>query len=741
MNRNVLDNPRVNAAGSFASSFMDFDALNLTLEQQLFDGKGGIEFAYDEQEYFNKRNSAYGDWFGLNVDINEYLPNDQPNPNVGRIHGHAETEQRENKWNRESQRTTAFYELDFTENEGWMSNLGSHLFTGLWNEQTIDYVNLDRRGRWDDGITNPASRTARDIMGGGLISRSGSRATLLKIYVSDDIRGLSSFDDVRIQAPKGRHPAADEEFFIMWNDRDGADPDNPFEPQGPLVNPAGGADPATYDPRSGLDPMFYNSFIHRDLIVQVGSLTKQVIDSQALAWQGRWLDGHVVSLVGWREDESVTRAKKGFGRDDKGFPLPEQFQFGDPDPKIKGNTGTRSLVAHIPEEWIGDWMGVSLHYNESDSFQPTSTARNVRGEIIPPPTATTEEVGVTFEFLEGALSLRISKYDMVVSDYDPAGGLDRLVSEFGEGLSEKNWAQQWIKGNDFDTIIAHSDNIPGGSSGNFTSYAQIIDAFANADPFRSLNNRRYEPALPDPAAVLTVDRINGKTATREFVSEGTEIELIGNITPNWRIALSGGEQETITSNTAPVALAAAREYQQNLMSAGLWNLQAQPSLINPDEPLTVGLDFENQILASLLNAVARDGTVSGEQVKWRWNVISAYDFLEGPLKGVGVGGVYRWQDEVSIGYAKTLHPATGAIIDDISKPFFGESEYWFDLFAYYSRPFFFWSDKVRWKIQLNIRNAYGTDDYIPVRRNPDGEISVVRNPPPKDIFLTNTFSF
>lgn len=733
MNRNVLDNTSVNAAGSMASSFMDFDALNVTLEQQLFDGKGGIELAFDEQSYFNKRRAVYGDWFGLNVDIMAYLPNDQPNPNVGRVHGHAETEQRENFWDRESQRATAFYEFDFTENEGLMSHLGTHILTGLWNEQTIDFLDLDRRGRWDDGITNPSPRTARDVLGGQPLGRGGGRATLLKIYVSDDLRGLSSFDDVRIRAPKGIFPGTDEEFLIMWQDRPGQDPTNLVEQQGAFPNPAGVPDPANWVVGEG-DPMYYNNFTHRDVISQVGAVTKQVIDSQSLAWQGRWLGGHVVSLVGWREDKSVTRSQFGQGNDSAGHPLPEQYKVGDPDPAIKGNTTTKSLVAHIPREWIGgDAVGVSLHYNESESFSPRATGRNVRGEILAPPNATTEEFGVTFEFLDRALSLRISKYDMVVSDYTNAGGLDRLVSEFGNGLSEFNWASAWREGFEFEEII------PGGA-GNFTSYAQVIEAFANADPVRHLNNRRYVPALPAEFAIFTVDRINGKTATHEFTSDGTEIELIGNITQNWRLSMNVGEQETITSNTAPVALAVAREYQQNLISAGLWDLPSSP-MAETLGGTTVGLVFESDVLASLLNAAARDGTVAGEQVKWRYNITSAYDFLEGPLKGVGVGGAYRWQDRVAIGYEKTFHAETGALIDDINKPFLGESENWFDLFAYYERPFFWWSDKVDWKIQLNVRNAFGTDDYIPVRRNPDGLIAVVRNPPPQDIFLSNTFSF
>ena len=46
-----------------------------------------------------------------------------------------------------------------------------------------------------------------------------------------------------------------------------------------------------------------------------------------------------------------------------------------------------------------------------------------------------------------------------------------------------------------------------------------------------------------------------------------------------------------------------------------------------------------------------------------------------------------------------------------------------------------------WKVQLNVRNAFGDDDYIPVLANPDGQVAVFRNRNPKEFFLTNTFSF
>mgnify|MGYP003318396487 CR=1 FL=1 len=62
----------------------------------------------------------------------------------------------------------------------------------------------------------------------------------------------------------------------------------------------------------------------------------------------------------------------------------------------------------------------------------------------------------------------------------------------------------------------------------------------------------------------------------------------------------------------------------------------------------------------------------------------------------------------------------------------------FDVWFSYRRQL---NDKMDWKVQLNVRNAFGDDDYIPVLANPDGQVAVFRNPNPKEFFLTNTFSF
>ena len=154
----------------------------------------------------------------------------------------------------------------------------------------------NNRNRWNTADTNNDydGRTVRDIFAGGLRSRSGAFSVLLRYYLSDDLRGVSSFEYVRLtEYTRARIPDDNTDWLIGWQDIRGADPNFPDVPQGPIPNPATIADPANYQGGQGLgDPLYYNNFKNTDITVQVGARNRQVIESQALAWQDRIAAGY-----------------------------------------------------------------------------------------------------------------------------------------------------------------------------------------------------------------------------------------------------------------------------------------------------------------------------------------------------------------------------------------------------------------------------------------------------------------
>ncbi len=129
----------------------------------------------------------------------------------------------------------------------------------------------------------------------------------------------------------------------------------------------------------------------------------------------------------------------------------------------------------------------------------------------------------------------------------------------------------------------------------------------------------------------------------------------------------------------------------------------------------------------------QEGAAAPEIRKWRYNFVTNCSFREGRFKGVGVGGGNRWQDKVIIGY-----PVSAGGSFDLVKPYFGPAEDGIDLWTGYERKL---NERLTWKLQLNVRNAFARDGLIPVSIQPGGRTwASVRVEPNQEWFVTNTIS-
>jgi hypothetical protein len=713
----ILDNEKLLWTGKTNHVEHDFDARNFSLEQSLFNGKGGIEIVYDSQMYEREASLPFDSFSGgqgdLRIDISSHLTNDQPNPNVGRVLGWGGHDPVYASTSRESVRATAFYELDFTEKEGLFGHLGRHVFTGLYNKQTIDRLDRSYRMIWDDVTSYKA---ASDIFTGN--QTHGRRRMWHYNYLTESLVN-SKLSDVKITSYiTPRLPQHGDTYTLSWQDH----PKPTYNPEGVNIP----ADPTTYVPGTG-DPSYYDTFRANKQITS-GYRNEQIITSEALSWQSKWLNDNVVGLIGWRTDESINTGQASVGKDANGVPLLSQQELSDSSEIAEGSTMTKSLVLHLPVK-LGS-TSFSAHYNTSENFSPAATRRNVRGTILPSPLGETEEVGIGVEFLDGAISLRISKYEMT-SDYVDAnlgGAINPILSPLGAvrwGLMQSDGAS-WQEV--YDIMYDDRNRFP--DAKHFNSYDELFTAITNYLPtdIAALLNRTY-----DADGAFNYDRILGVAATRSFTSEGTEVELIGNVTNNWRLVLNIGQQETITAGTAPMLNEVANLVVEGYKREGLWGHQDAPD--NDADP-TFGSRFNGSTLIPIAKARAADGTVSLEQREWRINFATNYDFTEGTLKGFGIGGSYRYQSEVATGYENSVN-ADGIVLPVLTSPHWGPDSWNGDLWVSYKRPL---TDKIDWKLQLNVRNLLGDDDLIPVVTNPDGRVAAYRNSNPRDMFVTSTFS-
>ncbi|MDA0349804.1 MAG: TonB-dependent receptor plug domain-containing protein [Verrucomicrobia bacterium] len=704
----VLDNRKLSLFGNLNHTNQEFSANNLALEQSFFNGKAGIELAYDKQRHnnyaklpFDQDTAGNGGALDLWVDMNSHLSNGEANPNVGKVAIRTRgSPRRYNQVDREAKRATAFVDFDLTQRDGWTSWLGRHVFTGLYNEQEIEHNRRDRASTWTDA--SPATDVANILFA----NKTQGRIFVPGVYYLTDSlldSSIQSFSDVRFtQAVTSPTPMAGEVYRMSYN--------IPRTPQ--LITNADG--------QIG----FIDDFQIEDTL-WIGNRTMQNIESQAVSWQSYFWDGNIVGLLGWRKDKSdnFELASPTTVRLPNGEVDEASLILGDkPSLSVEGETITKSILAHMPFELPGG-TEISFHYNESENFAPSGVRRDALNTVLPNPTGTTEEYGVTFEFLDRRLSARLNWYE-TTSDYSTAdvGGASGGAS-YWIGIMGGFW---------------HTDAELSGfpieqATSKFNSYQEVYDAIESIIPpeLWKVYNIQLGPSGS------TIESIKGLSATESFISEGVELELAGAINDNWNVFLNISKQESTRSNIANAAFELAQTIAEKAKAANLWDLKQSPSV---GDAVTGGVAFTNNTLIPLAGAKTRENTVALEQRKWRANLITTYNFNDRGdwLSGIGLGGALRWQDAAATGYELDIN-SDGLQVPDLNNPFFGPAELNGDLWVNYRCKLM--DGKIDWKIQLNIRNLIGDQDMVPVVTNPDGIVAVTRNPPSKEVFLSNTFSF
>ena len=721
MDRNILDYENMLISGNSGGVEQDFDVQNFSFDQGFLNGKAGLELVYDRQNYHNFEDLAYDEQaVDVNIDVSEYLSNDQPNPNLGKAFiDTGGINSSEEEVDREAFRATAFYDLDFRDKEGWLGHLGRHVFTGFYSDQTIDTTRKNYDHRWINA--SPSTDVRTSILNHPL--NGGRRRIHTVNYLTDSLLdpSIKSAADVRItQYLTSPVPRDGDTYLQSYN----------FLRPGASVNP---------NPRTPGDPSFYDEFtVHKTNTN--GSIDQRKIESKAISWQSFLFGGNLVGLVGWRTDENVEFEQIGNALlpdgEFEGEFDPANYQLeSEPAAIVKGDTLTKSLVGHFPEDLLFQLPGdtdLSVHYNESENFSPEAIRRNIFGKVLPAPTGSTKEYGFTLELLDRKLAIRVNWFEMASSSIDapfnPAG------------LINQSYAQRWKfveqQGIPLDDVLQQSKNdSPNADFSKVTSYEYIQEAIRTRFPseIQSLINFRF----PDPNSDISeIDPIVGLSATQEFVSEGFEVDVVGNLTDNWRVALNIGQQETITSNIAPDFGPVAAIVEANLRSSQVWDLQAGPDV---DGVQTIGRTTQRDAIFPYVAAKAKEGTISQEQREWRINFTTNYVFGKDTfLRGFGVGGAIRYQSKIAAGYPLILNEGLNQV-PVVDSPFFGPAQTNGDLWASYNRPIM--DGKYHWKIQLNARNAIGDNSAIPVLFNPDGALTIIRMPNPREVFLTNTISF
>ncbi len=469
---------------------------------------------------------------------------------------------------------------------------------------------------------------------------------------------------------------------------------------------------------------------------------------------------------------------------------------------FKDHSTAGGVVVHL-NKLIGDSplpVNVSLTYNKSNNFQVTDTRRNVYGTPLANPTGATKEYGVLLSTKDNKYSLRVTKYETTVTGASTPLDLGGLAGTITQGIKFRNVFLYRMAGYTWDT--REQTNMTAGQryfwtpayinsagrpvadlNGNPTPVPSgaTLETQAQADAHRDASIRAwntiqttlaargffsawgYNPTTPSaltdratyeatlnggttPAAQYLPDFANtvynygfttpsGLTVTSDTTSKGYEFEFTANPTRNLRIMVNGARQQATRNNVGGPILDELVSYMDQQMAGVAGDMrQFNGNYVPNNEVRQNWANWRGQYTLLKL----QEGSAASELRKWRWNVIANYTFDEGFMKGVGLGGAYRWQDKVVIGYP-VIPGTAGQASFDLSKPFYGPSEDGIDLWVSYTRKL---TNKINWRIQANVRNAFADEGLIPVSVQPDGRTwASVRVKPVQEWFVTNTFMF
>jgi len=531
----------------------------------------------------------------------------------------------------------------------------------------------------------------------------------------------------------------------------------------------------------------YNNGEDNTLITGANKTFRETL-SDSGSYQGYFWNGAVVATLGWRYDEVKTKSvtaqkvpsnRQVFNLDPGVYKLPDAYS---PSSILKGHSKSGGTVIHLNQFLPHDFLPVNLSvsYNESSNFQVTSLRTDVYGNAIGNPAGHTRDYGVRISTKNDKLSFAVVKYTTgLTNGTSTLANAGTVGSVVATGLTWRNIFLYQMGGYDWGSRNQPSyrntwtNAFAVGSTNVLSPTTPYTQAQADADEDKAIdtwntiqkdlaakgffkawnftplsdnalvNRTTYagNPAgyAPDPNTIANYSASSSSFAvTSDTQSKGYELELTANPTPDWRISFGAAKTTATENNVGGPSLTDYMSY----ISSKLTNADGSPT---PAGALPryggYGSAIYPSIWAPFLSNYTllklNEGSDVPELRRWSYNFVTNYSFRHGFIKGLGVGGAYRWQDKVVIGYPVL---GGGSIASyDLTKPYYGPAEDAVDLWVSYKHKI---AKKLEWSIQLNVYNVGKSEKLIPISVEPDGKTwASARISPVQEWQLSNTLSF
>lgn len=787
--RSIFDffNKLIDGRNSY--QWQKWHASNLAVSQTFFDDRLGFEFVYDMQRYQDgaRRFLGNSDTYRLAIDINSTLADGSDNPDFGRPYVANSAEQNNSQaWiDRDSARFTVNGELraeDFLGKNRLSNILGRHVFTGLISEDK----KVQRVSSW---ATSAATADFPALFGAPLSLTAHFRSYDYIAYLGPTLKNASSAKGANLSAVnsivKAPESAAVRYFDDKWAKGTAPTDPNYVNPAAPFTytNGAGASvtstqseNPANYGGWKSVPVRFLNADSgDRDALITNDTKTQTIIKSKSATWQGYFLDGAFVPVFGIRRDE-VTNLS-GSGKADVLGIVNQDYQY---DQKSRNFTAGESkswgAVLHLPKSWSEKLPGgtdIGVFYNRSSNFKADAPRGDLFGNQIANPLGKTKEYGFTISTLHDKVSLKVDWYETHVANATLTGASlgnngyflwavpvwgTAFVVNADQGLKGNNannsWAWNYAASDNGETALPGTpafDNNPSTikekaaidawrqlpvEQSFFNAYGNEV-ALINVAALRAGNWTAADPIWNQkfdnqPTGSGLVGFSGGPQISVDTVSKGQEYELSAQPTKNWNISVNLSKTFASREAVAPTIVSYI-DAMTKFLAGPAGDIRLWGSASNP-----LRGEWNNNVVVPYNVLLAQRGSNVPEIPPWKANAVTNYTFDHGPLKGVWVGGGYRWEDKRILGYGlKNINnPATVSI--DITQPLYGPTDDHFDLWVGYSRRL---TKKINWRVQLNLRNVGENTKLVPVSYEPDGTTAFSRIQSGTLYQLTNTIEF
>lgn len=485
----------------------------------------------------------------------------------------------------------------------------------------------------------------------------------------------------------------------------------------------------------------YRSEADREYLTTTRNYFSETVDSTAAVWTGRWLEGSIVGMLGWREDH-VT--EKWYEHD---------FRTDGPQIDVRANENSRSTRVSSQNSSLKLNLSSLLKWSESLPFDvhllhargevqtPDPTRVDVFGRTLPNSRGSTEDTSIMLTSADNRWSMRATYYQTEVKDAVSGSSLNSQKFRIQQVLQQgavragyieshsQNYTADWL------SLSASAANAGYATEADYRRevMAPAWRAFERHlwEQFpitRAWYQSDFEPGDQNPPVVLFPDNA---TLVEDTRSAGWEIEWIGNLSSNWNLALNLSKTRASRDNLPGAEFQAVTDYIAEALQGPAGELPIWwydgPGMATHLAPF----------LGELAKAKALNGSAQPEIREWKGSVVSNYQFRSGRWTGFGIGVGYRYEDSQIFAYGLSLDESGNTVVN-LEETYRDDSRHTVDLWFSYTRSL---THSIDWKIQLNVFNAFGNNETVPLHRNPDGSMGLLGIREGMSWALTHTLRF